>query len=321
MKIPGMSFFNKPPTLEDKKKKFRAEFERLNDKQLEDMARAVSHSWRDVRDMAMASGQGRDTGATWDDEKIAGIRSDIAYEILTERADPKVKELIDRITSKIIEGEIPEGVEIMIKNAPTYTLNASPDRSESRYRPGSKLYTYTGIDKDGKPIKENYGGGVAEIKANSVIIQNIDPLIYPNDYYIEEVRGKPIQGYYNDENEFIPLKSEAGLPEGRKFETLFNEYVSDTTYVADSYGEREEGKSVPIKEGWTTQYKKFPSAIIQNPGIKHASIVTKGGRILLEKDGYVVIDFKSVGEGKNKIVSTHPIMKEFLEKGYIKTTI
>ena len=100
-------------------------------------------------------------------------------------------EFIERTVCAVEQGNT-GGLTAVIKKTPTPILKASENHPETRYCQGSELVTYTGIDEDGSLVQETWGGGVAVIKDDSVILRNADPITYPEGHELagQEVRGR-----------------------------------------------------------------------------------------------------------------------------------
>jgi hypothetical protein len=212
---------------------------------------------------------------------------------------------IKNLIEKIQKGEIPDGAVKMKKNSPTKLLKADPSNAHKRYQPGGRLITYTGMNKDGDLIKETYGGGVADIKDNSVILQNQEPRRYPKDYMDPSLVGQPIKGEFNDDGTFVVDQNGETV--------LYNEYVSDTEFVKGAYGVDLNTEDI----AWHTAIKLDPSFVIKNPGITGAEIVGKNGvKNELFPDSYIVIDAKVKNEAIT-VQSVHPITEKDLADTYV----
>ena len=111
-----------------------------------------------------------------------------------------LNDLIESAVESVTSGSSNETLTVMIKKSPTKILLASSQHIERRYQPGAKLVTYNGIDAQGNPIQETWGGGVAVIKDNSVILSNVNPLTYPEGH---ELAGQEVKGDYNEDGEFV----------------------------------------------------------------------------------------------------------------------
>lgn len=218
-----------------------------------------------------------------------------------ERLNTFIKEAVEHIQS----GSTPEGAVKMKKNSPTGILKADPTNPQKRYQPGGKLVTYTGMDQDGNLIKESYGGGVADVKENSVILQNREPRRYPADFKDPSLAGKEIKGRYNDDGTFVVD------PKGDTF--LYNEYVSDSDFVKGAYGVDVNKEDLT----WSTAIKLDPSFVIRNPGIEGAEIIGKTGvKNELFKDSYIVFDARTKN-GVTTVLSVHPITEKDLADTYV----
>ncbi len=205
-----------------------------------------------------------------------------------------LNDLIKKNVDLIKDGKV-KGFSVMIKNKPTLILKASKDHLEWRYRPGNKLITYTGV-KNGKLIKETWGGGVVDIKSDSVILKNSEP--------IKDDNGKEVRGYYKEGTSEFVIDSK-----GNQF--LFNEYVSDVGFVKSAYG-------VSPSNKWQEGFKRDPSYVFEIPntvkGYGSINVITLDGvKIELSIGDFVVVDTK-----KGKVQSVHGIKKSWLNKTYKK---
>jgi hypothetical protein len=208
----------------------------------------------------------------------------------------RLNELIEGAVSSIEIGSSAEGLTAMIKNAPTGILKASSTHEESRYRPGNQLVTYNGMDADGKPVQETWGGGVADITEDSVILKNVEPIRCAEGH---ELAGKEVNGTYQEDGKFVVDQENGAV-------TLFNEYVSDVDFVKGAYG-------VEATEQWQTGFKLQPSYVLEIPtDMGDVTITTKSGvEINLTGGDYVVIDTK-----KDKVTSVHGCESGWLDKTY-----
>jgi hypothetical protein len=227
---------------------------------------------------------------------------------MTYSKNQKLEELILDAISSIESGKPNENLTAMVKNTPTHILLASPDHDEYRYQPGHTLVTYNGIDKDGNLIQETWGGGVAEIKENSVILKNAEPIKYKEDH---KFAGQEVKGFYKKDGTFV-IDQEKGTD--RLFNeyvsgetTLFNEYVTDFDFVKDAYG-------VSATTEWQSGLKLQPSYVFKIPSeMENVKVATKAGvEISLTGGDYIIIDSK-----KGKVISVHGCEKSWLDKTYV----
>lgn len=216
---------------------------------------------------------------------------------MTYSNNQKLEDMISTAVASIEAGTPNTSLTAMVKNSPTYILLASVNHAENRYQPGHQLVTYNGVDKEGNPIQETWGGGVAEIKADSVILRNAEPLRYPEGH---ELAGKEVRGFYQEDGRFV-------VDQKNGTTTLFNEYVSDVEFVKGAYG-------VQATEQLQTGLKLQPSYVMQIPSdIGQVAITTKSGvEINLSGGDYVVIDAK-----KNKVTSVHGCENSWLGRTYV----
>tara|TARA_Y100000310_G_scaffold308452_1_gene351572 strand:+ start:290 stop:976 length:687 start_codon:yes stop_codon:yes gene_type:complete len=203
--------------------------------------------------------------------------------------------IVDAVSS-IESGSPADGLTAMIKNAPAGILKASSTHEETRYRPGNQLVTYNGMDADGNPVQETWGGGVADITEDSVILRNVEPIRYAEGH---ELAGQEVKGFYDEDGKFH-VDQENGKV------TLFNEYVSDVEFVKGAYG-------VEPTETWQEGFKLQPSYAFEIPSdMGDVTITTKSGvEINLTGGDYVVIDAK-----KDKVTSVHGVEAGWLNRTY-----
>lgn len=204
--------------------------------------------------------------------------------------------LIALAVTSIENGNLVEGLSSMLKNQPTHILAASELHEEPRYRIGSKLVTYNGVSEDGMPIQETWGGGVAEIKADSVILSNKEPLKFPKGHPQE---GEVVRGTYSEDGIFVVDSNGTDI--------LCNEYVSDREFVKGAYG-------IDASENWQIGLKLAPSYVMQIPEeLDSVAIITGSGiEINLTGGDYVIVDVK-----KGKVSSVHGIERSWLDKTYV----
>lgn len=209
----------------------------------------------------------------------------------------KLEDMISIAVASIEAGSPHSSLTAMVKNAPTYILLASVNHTEARYQPKHQLVTYNSVDKDGTPIQETWGGGVAEIKTDSVILKNTEPLRYPKCH---ELEGKEVKGVYQEDGKFV-VDQKGGTT------TLYNEYVSDVEFVKCAYG-------VLATEQLQTGLKLQSSYVMQIPqGIGEVVITTKSGvEINLSSGDYVIIDAP-----KDKVKSVHGCENSWLDRTYV----
>ncbi|MGV8086968.1 MAG: hypothetical protein ACP5N1_05025 [Candidatus Woesearchaeota archaeon] len=213
----------------------------------------------------------------------------------------QLEELISGAIVSIEKGESIDYVTQMIKQSPTHILKADYTHKEDRYKPGNKLVTYNGMTIEGEPIQETWGGGIAEIKSDSVILTNNTPLTYPEGHQLE---GTPVKGtYYLDEDNNAKFK----VDQEKGTEILRNEYVSDVNFVLGSY-------NVQADTNWKIGFKMAPSHVIAIPtNLENITITTsKGTDIHLNGGDYVIIDMK-----KGKVDSVHGITSDWLANTYV----
>ncbi len=220
---------------------------------------------------------------------------------------------------RVEQGDV-SGLTAMIKTVKTGILRADPSHPETRYQPGKKLVTYIGVKEDGSPIKETWGGGVAEIKEDSVILRNVEPIRYAKEHALE---GREVRGFYNEEGAFAVDQKSGDT-------TLFNEYVSTVKFVAGDPTDPSDRGAYGVQPTlrWQEALKLQPSyAFSIPPELGAVTVRTEPGNdgveIHLTGGDYVVVDLKKLGSedaaksGKvNKITSVHGGNKEWIERTY-----
>lgn len=215
--------------------------------------------------------------------------------------DPKLDELVMKAMQIIDEGgdTIAAGLEKRIKATPTFIMRASETQPQRRYQPGNRLLTYTGVDVDGRLIKETYKDGVSEVGTDSVILKNEAPITYPEGH---ERAGEQVKGYYNDDGEFV-IDQENGDT------YLYNEYVSNVAKVRDElYGVEANDQE------WQSGFKLEPVYTFKIPDeIEDKVILTDGGTEVRPGDGGSVV----INTKKGKTTSVQAIAEDWLEKTYV----
>ncbi len=229
------------------------------------------------------------------DLDFRSVLSDISINGLKYSSNLELEVLIQLAILKIESGTAYNHVQKVIKKTSTDVLLADAGHAEARFRPGATLTTYTGVDTDGNPIKETYGGGVAQIKEGSVILRYPHSLTYPKGHKLE---GQAVRGYFNDANEFIIS------PDGDT--ELHNEYASDVAFVHGAYG-------ITATVTWQSGFKLLPGFALQIPADTGTVIIktASGVEINVKDDDFVIIDTK-----KGKVSSVHAIAQDWFERTY-----
>jgi hypothetical protein len=179
-------------------------------------------------------------------------------------------------------------VEKMRKMA-TLAMKADPNNTEVRFRPGSRLRTYTGVRNPDGTLKDETYGGEAFIKEGTTIYRNIDP--------VQGENGQPIKGHFEDDGTFI--EGEDGP------ETLFNEYATDKAdHAKTKYG-------IDPKPGtWTEGMAQIPSYLAEIPAAKgDLEVKTSSGKMIsVHGNDFVVVD--ALGGGKTGVQAIERNIKE-----------
>jgi hypothetical protein len=187
-------------------------------------------------------------------------------------------------------------VEKMRKMA-TLAMKADPSNKEERFRPGSRLRTYTGVRSEDGSLKDETYGGEAVVKDLSTIYRNMDPLRYPQEDADLSRRGLPITGRFEPDGTFV---EDAKGPE-----TLYNEYVTDNPdHPKKKYG-------IDPKPGeWTEGLAQIPSYLVRIPEDKEELEIRAAGgkRISVRGGDYMVVD--ALGGGKTSFQAIEKNSKE-----------
>ncbi|MFT4310761.1 MAG: hypothetical protein ACMXYC_03960 [Candidatus Woesearchaeota archaeon] len=173
---------------------------------------------------------------------------------------------------------------LYIKNEPTL-LRAVHDTEV-----GGQVITYTGVDTQGALVQETYGGGVATLHPNSVVLRNPVPIQYPIGH---PQSGEVVQGTYQHDGSFVI---------GNGQDVLFNQWVSDKEYVKCAYGVE------PTLE-WISALKLKHVQAMQLPADCEPVVVTtkEGVGIHVKAGDYVIFQSENV----------HACEKKLFEQTYI----
>ena len=171
----------------------------------------------------------------------------------------------------------------------TLAMKADPKNSDIRFRPGSRLRTYTGVRTEDGALKDETYGGEAYIKEGTTIYRNTEPLL--------SAEGQPIKGRFEDDGTFV--EDQNGL------ETLYNEYATDNPeHPKKKYG------IVPQPSRWTEGLAQIPSYLVEIPTNKgDLEVKTGSGKLIGVKGGdFIVVD--AMGGGKTGVQAIERGMKE-----------
>jgi hypothetical protein len=210
------------------------------------------------------------------DEKDRGENS---YS-LDDDVNRLVKQIVDAI-AKAGDGEPDFGglhIQKMRKIA-TVAMKADANNAERRFRPGSRLRTYTGVrDPDGALQDETYAGE-AYLTNQSTIYRNVEPVRYAESDPDAARRGAPIKGRFEADGTFV--EDSAGP------EILYNEYATESAeHPRKKYG-------IEPKPGvWTQGLSRIPSYLAQIPPEKGEVLVrAPGGKLIAVNGGdFIVAD-------------------------------
>jgi hypothetical protein len=222
--------------------------------------------------------------------KQTGYSSDAEVNKMTEKAIVAIK----RAGAEEPDfGEM--DVEKLRKKA-TLAMKADAGNAETRFRPGNRLRTYTGVRNPDGTLKDETYNGESFIKENSTIYRNIDPLRYPADEPDPSIRNFPIMGHYEADGTFV---------EGIGPDTLYNEYATD----APDHPKKKYGIEPKPRE-WTEGMAQIPSYLVEIPeGKGDIQVNTAGGKKISVKGGdFIVLD--ELGEGKVGVQAIERASKE-----------
>jgi len=182
----------------------------------------------------------------------------------------------------------------------TLAMKANPNNAERRFRPGSRLRTYTGVrDAHGNLQDETYAGE-AYLTERSTIYRNIEPLRYADDAADPAKRGRPITGSFEADGTFI--ENAAGA------DTLYNEYATEgSEHAKQKYG-------IEPKPGvWTQGMAQMSSYLVQIPEAKGEVLVKAGGGKFISVKGgdFLVVDVFGAGR-----IGVHAIDRGHKERTY-----
>jgi len=215
-------------------------------------------------------------------------------------------ETVDRLARSVVsaiedaKGGEPsfEGLSVeKMRKMATLALKADASNVEKRHQPGNRLRTY--VFKDGV-LKEETENKEVLVGEGHTIYRNTDPLVYPEDWSVEALRGTPVRGHYEDDGTFVVEENGS--------ETLYNEYVtSNPDHPMKKYG------IVPVIGEWTEGLAQIPSYLVQIPeGVGEVTVRTKGGKLISVASG----DFLVVDDLGNGSTSVQAIEKGFKERTY-----
>lgn len=216
----------------------------------------------------------------------------------------RLNDVIAEAVASVEAGTPNSTLAVMIKNTPTCILLASPDHHEMRYRPGNKLVTYNGVDENGNPIQETWGGGVATLAEDSVILRNPVALNFLPPHEEHSYR-RDVRGSFAEDGTFVVDTAQPPV-KGR----LFNEYVSDVPFVTEAYG-------VTPTTRWKRGLKQQPIYVLQIPEGTEDTVVTDPfaktkADLTVSAGDYVAIDFK-----KGRVISVHGCAKSWADRTFV----
>jgi len=232
----------------------------------------------------------------------------------------------DMITSAVTAlqvQETPEGAEMWLKTAPTDIMAADASNEKPRHRPGNQLVTYKGVTSSGELDQETWGGGVATLEDDSVILRNQESLKFPDGH---PKAGEEVHVTYADDGTAtIVEEDEPGAEVAR------NEYASTMNFVCGPEEQRDGTHGaygvVPVAGQFTGATKLNPSAVLTVPdGVGGVEIkdlhATGAGSATVGPGDVILIDTKrkvddATGEITGiQITSVRGVAKEWLRQTY-----
>ncbi len=158
--------------------------------------------------------------------------------------DPALNARMADLVEAINGGESP--LEVYVKTALTDLRLPDAKDASPRFRfwdgsgKGGKLNTYTGVDKNNK-LAEEVKYGRAQIKSDTVILRNTEPVRYSADH---KLAGEIVFGYFKNNGKFVIKQKPDGLISKtlvsagyrNQREALYNEWTSDLAFTDKSYG-------------------------------------------------------------------------------------
>jgi broad specificity phosphatase PhoE len=245
---------------------------------------------------------------------IQKIRKELSAPETIYSSDSRVQKLAERVVTAVREaaetGEQPDfagfSVEKMRKDVEA--LKPDSKNKELRFRPGSRLRTYTGERDETGKLKDETFGGEAVIKDETTIYRNVEPLRYPKDYRKRGLRGKLIRGSFKKDGTFIEKQNGA--------EILFNEYATDTVgHSMKKYG-------IEPKPGeWITGTSKIPSYLVPIPeNIGDVEVnAANGKKIAVNGGDFIVVD--DFGAGKTDVQAIERATKQRTYRSWTGPTV
>ena len=207
---------------------------------------------------------------------------------LDDDVDRLVKQIVDAI-AKAGDGE-PDfgGLQIQkMRKIATVAMKADANNAESRFRPGSRLRTYTGLRNPDGTLQDETYAGEAYLTNQSTIYRNVEPVRYSDTDPDAARRGAAIKGRFEADGTFVE--------DGAGPEMLYNEYATESVeHPRKKYG-------IEPKPGvWTQGLSRIPSYVVQIPPEKGEVLVrAPGDKLIAVKGGDFIVadrlDPKNVG--------------------------
>jgi hypothetical protein len=179
----------------------------------------------------------------------------------------------------------------------TLVMRADLNNDERRFRPGSRLRSYTGVrNPDGSLQDETYAGN-ADLTSQSTIYRSIEPIRYSAQDTDPAKRGVPVRGRFEADGTFVE--------DIRGPDTLYNEYATEgVAHAKWKYGVE------PKPRVWTRGIAQIPSYLVQIPETKGEVLVkAPGGKLISVRGGdFLVVDV--FDRGRTGVQATARAYKE-----------
>ncbi len=216
---------------------------------------------------------------------------------------------VDRLASQVVaaiakagDGE-PDFGSLQVQKSrkiATLAMKADANNTETRFRPGSRLRTYTGVRNSDGTLQDETYAGEAYLTDQSTIYRNIHPIRYDQQDRDPRKRGRPITGHFEGDGSFVEDIAAS--------EILYNEYATENPdHPKSKYG-------IEPKPGvWTQGLAQIPSYLVQIPLTKGEVLVRAGGGKLISVRGgdFLVIDALPGGK-----IGVHAIDRADRERTY-----
>ena len=242
--------------------------------------------------------------------------SDIKYLMAS---DIQVQMLINTIEQKLIDKKDPtvlKSVKKVIKAEGTMITLVCDKTENKRHQIGKKLITYSSVsineegvvtpnidvwtDTMGSINDEKLSSFSEEdkkkffseitLKENNVVLSNGD-VLYPNDFKVKELAGKPVLGFYQEDGTFV-------VDQNNGTDRLQDEYISTKEYVESVYQIRPNEKP-------QVAYKAFPAYAFTPP---KSYVENTEGKVW--EYGKTITDVIVVSTDKNGNIAGSSVVRE-----------